>query len=250
LVNVIKKHNIDLCLEVESGGFDISWSPPMHYHKHARFAYWGSDTHLANIQHVYAQKKNYYHYKFFAQREFVLKHGDAIWLPHACDPEYHDPEFNGKKIHDLTFVGHRHPSVHKARINLLAQLGKQFNVNVRGGLFLDNMAREFKQSKIVFNRSLNKDVNMRFFEAMCSGSCLLTDWISDMEDLGAKRGVHFIAYDDDNVAARAVKVLLGDPERRSRVAKAGQEFVKANHTYDHRAKVLMEHVNKDFAVRH
>ena len=41
--------------------------------------------------------------------------------------------------------------------------------------FMDEMADLFSASKIVFNNAVNNDLNMRVFEALCSGSLLLTD---------------------------------------------------------------------------
>jgi len=242
-MDVVRKNEIDVCLEVESGGFDISWTPPMNIKKNVKVTYWGSDTHLKNIEYAYVQKKAHYTHSFFAQKKFVDKYGSCIWLPHACDPEIHNPEYEGQKPHDVTFVGHQHPSVHKARINLFNSLNRKFKLNIRQGIFLDKMALEFKKSKIVLNRSLDGDINMRFFEGLCSGSCLLTDFIPDMVYLGAERGKHYIGYNGDGQAINAIKSLLEDPERRAKVAEAGQEFVIANHTYDHRAKKFIDVVS-------
>jgi len=48
-----------------------------------------------------------------------------------------------------------------------------------GNRYYEQMAETYSASKIVFNCSLKKDVNMRVFEALASGSLLLTNDLSE-----------------------------------------------------------------------
>lgn len=247
LGRVISNREIDVVLEVESGGFDISWNPPGPLRSKLRgktkFVYWGSDTHLKNLAYAYRQKMRNYDMSFFAQQEFVTQTPGAMWLPHACDPDIHCPDMDDKQPrYDVTFIGHQHPTVHQHRIRLLKSLGRQgMKVNVRQGWYLHRMGMEFRRSKIVLNCSLNGDLNMRFFEAMCSGACLVADWLpkAGLKNLGIVRGEHFIAYDNDNMALVALRKLLQDDERREKVAKQGQKLAQERHTYTQRAEAIL-----------
>jgi len=248
--NIIKKKNIDLVLEIDSGGFDISWNPGhlKAQYKNVKFIYWGSDTHLGTVAGVYGNKRKRYDIAFFAQKKFIddqhMSH--RYWLPHACDPEFHNPDIEDKKkVHDVTFIGHKHPTVHGKRIALLKMIkNDRIDINDRCYIYTKKMGAQFVKSRIVLNCSLNGDLNMRFFEAMCSGACLLTDWSDHggFAEQGFKRGEHYCAYDSNRHAVTAIRALLNDHEKRKRIAKAGQKYVLENHTYDDRARKILSFV--------
>ena len=61
---------------------------------------------------------------------------------------------------------------------------------------LEEMNLLFNQAKIVFNISRDCELNMRVFEALGSGSLLLTDRVSGLTDL-FEPGYHFGIYDSN-----------------------------------------------------
>jgi hypothetical protein len=82
-------------------------------------------------------------------------------------------------------------------------------------------------AKIVLNGSIDMAGadrgNMRCFEALGSGSLLLSDHGNYPE--GMKDGQTIATYDSPEQAVRQVRTLLDDSERRSGVARAGHEMV-------------------------
>ena len=82
-------------------------------------------------------------------------------------------------------------------------------------------------AKIVLNGSIDMAGvdrgNMRCFEALGSGSLLLSDDGNYPE--GMKDGQTIATYDSPEQAVRQIRTLLDDSERRSGVARAGHEMV-------------------------
>lgn len=94
-----------------------------------------------------------------------------IWLPLACDEEIHSGKA-AEKLCDVGFVG-TVDSAPERRKRLLNELSSHFNLNCQRK-FMDEMAAVFRVQNC-FNNAINQDLNMRVFEAMCSGSLLVTD---------------------------------------------------------------------------
>jgi len=142
------------------------------------------------------------------------------------------------------------------------------------------MARRYTRSRIVFNRSIANDLNMRVFEALASGSLLITNRLNDNDagtggrgDTEKERhgewetrgegdtettapddngqltlfqdGIHLVTYADDNELCERMEYYLSHDEERERIAAAGRQCVLAQHTYAHRVQALL-----DFATTH
>ncbi len=155
----------------------------------------------------------------------------------GCDPDLHYYPESVEKIYDFAFVGNYHSRFMEARIDYMDTLCKNFKEFYIGNCSFLNMAKKYKQAKFVFNYSINKDINMRIFEAMCSGSLLLTDWYPELDETGLSDFV--ISYKTKEDMLTKAKESL-DASWREGVARKAREVVLANHTYLHRAKQMME----------
>jgi GT2 family glycosyltransferase/2-polyprenyl-3-methyl-5-hydroxy-6-metoxy-1,4-benzoquinol methylase len=161
------------------------------------------------------------------------------WLPAACDPDVHRA-FDVAPAFDVVFVGQTNPRWHPDRVRLLARLraaGLEVHVSSR---VLEEMALALCRGRLVFNRSLAGDLNMRVFEALATGSCLLTDRLAPEAGLGElfQDRVHLVAYGEDDLEALA-RHYLEHPEERRAIGRAGRRAVLARHTYAHRAAALL-----------
>jgi hypothetical protein len=186
----------------------------------------------------------FFDYAFVAQRDYVdhfraLRNGQVEWLPLACDPEIHGPR-SRTKLWDVGFVGHVHSQVRARRLRLLAE---RFRVNEYEHAYpREQIAEIYSQSKIVFNSSINGDLNMRVFEAMASGSMLITDHIPNGQSDLFQKGVHLVEYSNDDELVAQVEYYLARDEERERIAKAAQQEVLARHTYAHRCQLILDTV--------
>ena len=205
-------------------------------------AWWVIDTHLRYEKDL--EKARLFDYVFAAQRDGAEKlERDGIrnvfWLPLAADPAVHKKYALPKK-YDVSFVGHLAPG---QRNELLQAIRETVPNRFIGQKFFDEMARIYSESKIVFNRSLKNDINMRVFEAMATGSLLLTN---DLADNGLevlfKTGEQVAVYSGKNDLLRKIEYYLKHPDERERTAREGRKAILKEHTYPKRMRALLETV--------
>ncbi|MGE0761440.1 MAG: glycosyltransferase, partial [Pirellulaceae bacterium] len=110
-----------------------------------------------------------------------------------------------------------------------------------GNCYFQDMAAAYSAARIVFNRSLANDVNMRVFEALCSGSLLITNDLSDngLADL-FEDGTHLVTYGNAAELLDRVRWHLEHEQEREQIAAAGRCEVLARHTYRHRMETLLQ----------
>ena len=86
--------------------------------------------------------------------------------------------------------------------------------------------------------------NIRLFEATGVGSCLVTDWKENLNDL-FETEKEIVTYKSIGECIDKVKWLLNNPEKRKKIANAGQEKTLAEHTIEKRAKTVNEIITKE-----
>jgi GT2 family glycosyltransferase/SAM-dependent methyltransferase len=206
--------------------------------------WWAIDTHMDF--EWYAAKASDFDRVFTAQRdgaEQLRAHGitSAQWLPLACDPEIHGKPETVPKRYDVAFVGNVFPG---ERADLLQLIGRRYPATYVGNRYFEEMRRTYAEAKIVFNRSVRNDVNMRVFEALASGSLLLTN---DLDDNGQgdlfRDGVHLSTYQNADELLAKIAHYLDNEAEREHIARAGREAVLAEHTYAHRMKEILSAVS-------
>lgn len=240
----------DLILEVEGENVDTEG----HEELDVPCAWWAIDSHLHMSYDRHFFKARVYDHIFVAQKHHVARYQDwawtsSSWLPLAADPSVFRPE-PAELSFDVGFVGSALPGLHDARRGLLKRILRRFDrVLIARGAFRRDAARELSRCRLVFNRSLHRDVNMRVYEAMACGRPLLTDRLPDECGLEAvaRDGETAFLYDDvtleDTIAS-----LLEDEERLDRVAQAGRDCILAAHSYEHRVHEILRVLGLDSVV--
>lgn len=175
--------------------------------------------------------------KPFVPRFYQKGSKNVFWIPVACDPVIHGKKRN-QKLYDIGFVGTLSNS--RKRRNLIKKLKGRFQFYYER-CFLERMSEVFSQSKIVFNVQPTLGFNMRVFEAMASGSMLLTDETdgSGLSEL-FEDGRHLILYRNEADILNLADYYLNHDEERERIAQEGMEEVLARHTYDHRVQEITD----------
>jgi 2-polyprenyl-3-methyl-5-hydroxy-6-metoxy-1,4-benzoquinol methylase len=152
-----------------------------------------------------------------------------------------------EKQHDLCFVGNILPGPRRELLQTLRQRYPRMHI---GRAYFDEMAATYSASKIVFNRSVGNDINMRVFEALACGSLLLTN---DLRDNGQSElfeaDRHFVTYIDQRDLFDKIEFYLTNGDLRERIAAQGREEVVARHTYRHRMATLLATVEEAVALR-
>lgn len=235
--------NPDLYFWVETGLGSIP--PDLKDHSIPKACYL-IDSHIHFERHK--EIARHFDFIFLAQKAYVepmktAGYKQVFWLPLGCDPEIHG-EKNRDEKYDVGFVGSL-TTAHVRRKKLLDRIDEHFSLHC-DRKFMDEMAEVFSECRIVFNEAVNNDLNMRVFEALCSGRLLVTDEASGsgLKDM-FQDNKHLVIYNEDNLIER-IRYYLDHPDERLRIAREGQEEVLKRHTYDHRAKFMLETLDNHF----
>lgn len=198
------------------------------------------DTHIA--PELRLAMARHFDYTFLAQKAQVpdfIAAGirNVTWIPLACSPELHE---TGPldRIYDVAFICNPQGDHTDRRRNIMETIAKRFPNSRTGRFWPEQMARIYAQSKIVVNACVNRDVNMRVFEALASGALLITDEADGLEDL-FDDGKHLVVYRRDEDLGGLIERHLADAESRETIAAAGCALVYEKHTYDVRMDALL-----------
>jgi len=204
-------------------------------------AFWAMDTHTSyRADLIMARRFDYVFVNDKGDAERFKRQGNvgARWLPVACDPFVHGKK-SEPKTYDVAFIG---GDGWGKRKQLLEMLRKEFPKSYIGRAPHTQLGEIYSRAKIVFNCSIRGDLNMRVFEALCSGSCLVTDaGAAGLADLFTP-GTHLLTYVNHDEAIGLIRHCLVHHEERERVAQAGMTEVLAKHTYAHRVQTILETV--------
>lgn len=161
----------------------------------------------------------------------------TYYIPSAANTELFHPYADVVRDIPIGFCGFiRHPP----RVNFISTLSAAFPTTFHpyfDGLFFENLARYYSTCQIVVNDGQWTEVAMRVFEATACGACLVTKRVPGIEDL-FEEDVEVVFYDEQSEMIEKVRELLAHPVRRVRIARAGMERVRRDHTYAHRAAVV------------
>lgn len=236
----LKEINYDWVLIVDDGlDYDIPVSS-------GPYAWWAIDTHL-NFDRC-LRRARMARWTFAAQKdgaERLRAAGiNAFWLPLGCDPDLHGHQPAPKRF-DISFVGNLIPG---ERTDLIQLIQQRFPNTFVGQRFFEEMAEVYSSSRIVFNRSIADDVNMRVFEGLCSGSMLVTnDLSSNGQGELFRDGVHLVTYRNRDELLKKLEFYLQNEKQREQIASAGRTEVLVRHTYRHRMETILETVRSESA---
>ncbi|MEX2121003.1 MAG: glycosyltransferase [Pirellulales bacterium] len=235
----IPRRGFDFYLNIDDG---LRYELPVDLHPSA---WWAIDTHIDFDWSL--SKAKTFDFVFAAQRngaERLRREGisTAQWLPLALNPRVHRRHEVLKTL-DVAFVGNQFPG---PRADLLRLIQWNLSRVFVGQAYGDEMARIYSSARIVFNRSVADDVNMRVFEGVGCGSLVLTNNLAQngQDDL-LRRGTHLETYDDAEELLDKIRYYRGHEPARERIAAAGLAEGLARHTYAHRMRQLLSAVERE-----
>jgi hypothetical protein len=178
---------------------------------------------------------------FVAQRNFVARirtvNPSACWLPLAAPSEFLD--LQREPAFEVGFVGQARPGSDRHR--LLSRLSAEFSMNEWWRPHnVAEMADVYRQSRVVVNPPTNRDLNMRFFEAMACGAAVVSPPLRNGAEEIAVAGQHYLVLplDQPSEVARLLRKILDDG-RDYEVGQSGRALVATEHTYDQRLEVIL-----------
>jgi len=225
----------DVFLWIEAGG---GMRPRMVPRTIPTIAYY-IDSHTQRVWHVEDAKR--YDHVFVADGRYVSEYGScAHWLPMACDPDLHTPTVVTAPRYDVAFVGNLYPDspLYEDRRRTLDALTKRYKCNFQSGVYFQDMANVYASARVAFNKSVMGDLNMRVFEAMCSGRPLVTDNVEALYGM-LQNMADIERYADMDEAFQYIDFLLANPEVANQIGRQGRDAVIAHHTYTRRAAQML-----------
>jgi len=196
------------------------------------------DSHTQRTWHIPDARR--YDHVFVADIRYVGEYGpNAHWLPMACDPELHTPTRTRPPEYDVAFVGHCYGDspLYADRRRTLAELQKRYRCNFVEGVYFKDMADVYASARVAFNKSVMGELNMRVFEAACSGRPVVTDAVEGLDALEAPIG----QYQDDIGMHAMISVLLKNHDFAGPMGDQWRRWA-LRHTYQHRAAEMLKAV--------
>lgn len=243
-LNKLTGTEADYYLKIDDGQEWQRWEN----HKLQPSGYYVIDTHIDLEWRQKLVKEANFRDLFFAQRKALNETWNApnrLWVPLGCDLQYHNVGRRIKK-HDVCFMGNFHTKYADTRLDfvdtIFKTVDKPFFSNMRT---FHKYTEAMAESKLVFNKALNGDVNMRFFEGLCSGSALLSDVLPDQEELGFKSMEHYIGYQSKDDMIDKIKYFLKHDDERENIANKGHALVSSEHTYTDRVLQILKEIQRN-----
>lgn len=189
--------------------------------------FYSIDTHHHFMRH--ASSASGFDHVFVAQPD-LIHHFDSSgtptsWLPLWASEQIEPSE---DKRFGVVFVGTLNPKLNPTRVEFFKRLKLITELDVLEGHF----PTIFPHSRLIINQTVKGDLNFRVFEALMSGTPLLTERNQNgLLDL-FKEGHHLFTYtpNDPQDAAQKIREILSDPNHAKRVGLQGRAEVLANHT--------------------
>jgi glycosyltransferase involved in cell wall biosynthesis/tetratricopeptide (TPR) repeat protein len=140
---------------------------------------------------------------------------------------HHSPLTTHQRDIDVLFIGNLHPAVQRDRLPWLArlaQLGDRWNVQIYQGIFGEQYKQLLRRTRIVFNRGIRGECNMRTFEAAAAGALLFQEAENREVQAYFRDRQECVYYTDENLEELLEYYLEHEDDRRS-IAEVAQAKV-------------------------
>jgi len=225
-------------LVVENYGM-TKWLPRTLRHFHGPRVFWCVDSHVAMNRHVQECDA----YKFSMVLCSVAAHVNALkgpgrqarWCPNAYPSDLIQPVRRGEKRHDVGFCG----SWVTGRRPFYEKVAKRARIQTDIRVLGDAMVEAVRSYRIHLNRNYSVDLNYRTYETMGAGTFLLTNPTDNLLNMFTP-GVHLDVYRSVDECLKKIDYYLTHPHEREAIAANGCHQVQRKHSYDARARWMIE----------
>ena len=238
------KLDLDLILVIDCGTHF-----KLHHEKgklgKAKTAFWVSDLHRSDwAKHRLQMIREFkYDHVFYAQKNFkniVMQQGYAenqcSWLPHAVDTDIFKPLSWITKKFDTGYVGYLND-----RRKKMSEIVSQFvSFKHYSSVWTELANRCLNECKILWNCSVEQDINMRVFESLATGIPLITDKIvnNGFEDL-FEDDKDLLTYSNEQEMKEKIVRLIASPDLRKYIGENGRKKVLMYHSYRNRINTIL-----------
>ena len=233
------------CVLVLENYDEQGWLPDFAKTKKPK-AFWSIDSHCALGKHVWFAKQSKFNIHFNSTPEYLKQfapHSEkTIWLPNAYPADLFRDFAITLESHPVGFCG----SMIADRAQWLDSVDKLIPpLKVKRDVFVigNKMVNALHSYEISLNKSISIDVNYRVFESMAARALLITN--SDPPALSQifVPEKHLLTYTSTQDLADKIRWAQQNKDQANIIAMAGHQEVVAKHSYDHRAKTILESFN-------
>lgn len=185
------------------------------------------------------------HLDYLERYRKVVGHHQVEWLPLYVSPRV-QPLVHAQRVYEVGFVGNI-ASAHRttARSRRIELLRTTFRMNDLSHYYShDELGQVYSRSKIVFNNTINGDLNLRLFEGTACGALVLTDSVANGLEQCFTVGQELVVYQDDADLIDKIRYYLAHEDERISIADAGRQRTLHSHTYAARAQTLMQRLGQ------
>lgn len=193
---------------------------------------------------------------FIASRDYLEDYKkynkDTYLLLPAADPEIYKPT-KSKEIYDIGFSG----DLKGKRHHLLRMLrSKGFKIRMNESrrhnspthlLSFEEINKFYSECKLVFNYTrINKgaSMNMRVFEALSMGKCLLTNKVLSEPNATFDNRKHLVVYNNEKDLIKLTQYYLDNTKERKRIGLEGRKEILKKHTWKKRMQEMINTIVK------
>lgn len=113
----------------------------------------------------------------------------------------------------------------------------------------NNLIRWINRCKItVTSNNIFKSLSMRYTETLACGGFLLADRPEDLDFVGLKDGEHLVIYEDMDDFRDKLLYYLSHDKERTKIEKAGMDFVRKNHSCEVRVKQMTKIIKRELGI--
>lgn len=164
-----------------------------------------------------------------------------FWPGFSFEPDKHYKMPEVEKTIDIAFIGNLDHNVQRQRgayLERIARLGQTYKVFIGGGIYGEDYTQLLNQSKIVFNHSIRKEMNMRAYEApACNALLFMEESNLEIQDF-LPPDEACILYNTENLED-LLNHYLSHEDERARIANNAYEIIQ-NYSYEKQFKSLIE----------
>ena len=193
---------------------------------------WSIDAHCRGIE-IYNQTHVDGKYDLTLQAIDDYVNENSVWFPNCYDSSL-ITKLGTPKETDLGFCGSL-----LNRGGLLQFLQDNYSLNPDIWVLGENMVKKINSYWIHFNINLANDINYRSFETIGCGTVLLTNRNPQYEALGFVDEKNCLMYGTIEELKEKLNKYLKNYEKLDKISEEGFTLAQ-NHTYDKRAKKLLE----------
>lgn len=231
----ITNENFDLFLLQRGDGFPINIIQSMKCKK----VFWASELVSRNRDQDRLLIPNLFDHIFFHSSECIklseYKGSCSVLLNGFSEDIYYPIIVD--KVYDILFCG----IMTQRRQNIINQLSQYFKINVSNKFGIE-LNKEINQSKIILNIHAEdfKDLETRVYEVLGSKNFLLSEKLN--KDNVFKHKVDLVEYNTIQELIWYINYYLKNDRERYEIILDGYDNAIKNHTYDNRAKEILERI--------